>query len=364
MTVDVLQRYREQLQGEAVLLPRTLLLALGDCRLRVASNSDALLDRLERYFHHVVTAGDHADIEVVAVERAAPELALPFVDWRREASKRGRKDAYLDVPGGRLVQKVRTGMVFLQCQGARLAAGPCLANDNQVINFINAQHMNWLQQRGWLICHAAGIERGGRSLALAGFSGGGKSTLMLKLMERPGTHYLSNDRLFVRARAGEVAAAGIAKLPRVNPGTIVYNPRLHPLIDADRRAALAALPGDQLWDLEEKYDVMIDDLYGQQRIVQQAPLQALVILNWQRQGRAPLSVQAVDLNERRDLLGAVMKSPGPFYQHQDGRFHQDTTKPVEEDYLHVLADVTVYEATGRVDFAALADLCDREVLPL
>ena len=87
-----------------------------------------------------------------------------FIDWAREPGKTGRKDSYLDLDGGRLVRKVRTGMVFLQSAGERIAAGPCLRYDNQVINFINAQYMNWLQNQGWLICHASGLVTGGRCL--------------------------------------------------------------------------------------------------------------------------------------------------------------------------------------------------------
>ena len=50
--------------------------------------------------------------------------------------------------------------------------------------------MNWLQHRQWLICHASALAAEGHGFAVAGLSGGGKSTLMLNLLDRA-----SSDRL-------------------------------------------------------------------------------------------------------------------------------------------------------------------------
>jgi HprK-related kinase B len=298
------------------------------------------------------------DMEVIAIERDAPRLDITFKDWTREPGKTGRKDSYFDLVDdghhARLVRKVRTGMVFLQSDTHRIAAGPCLRYDNQLINFINAQYMNWLQQRGWLICHAAGLVYRGRALGIAGFSGGGKSTLMLNMLENPAINYLTNDRLFIRADNGVIHATGIPKLPRINPGTIVHNPRLRPLIPEQQRESLLALPNDELWEREEKYDVMIDELYGGNRITSEAPLAAFLVLNWRRVSDEPLQLHQVDLSQRHELLGAIMKSPGPFYQYADGRFYQDATPLDEWGYLDMLRHIAVYEASGVVDFDALA----------
>lgn len=254
-----------------------------------------------------------------------------------------------------MIHKVRTGMTFLQSATFRIAAGPCLANDNQVINFINNQYMNWLQQEGCLNCHAAALTRNGRALAMAGFSGGGKSTLMLHMLEHEGTAFMSNDRLFISQHQNEVRAQGIPKLPRINPGTIVHNPRLHSLIPAAERVQLARLPAAQLWNLEQKYDADITRLYGPGRIESgSCPLAAFMVLNWSRGSDQPLQVARVDLGERRDLLAAIMKSPGPFYQNRDGAFQRDTREFDEVPWLRLLERIPVYEARGGVDFAALA----------
>ena len=65
------------------------------------------------------------------------------------------------------------------------AVGPCLANDNQIVNFINNRLIEVRLRAGDLLFHAAGVARNGRGLALAGFSGAGKSTLALAIMRLP-----------------------------------------------------------------------------------------------------------------------------------------------------------------------------------
>jgi HprK-related kinase B len=282
------------------------------------------------------------------------ESELSFTDWRREAGKSGRKDSYLDLPQARVIRKVRTGMVFLQSESLRIAAGPCLQHDNQLINFICSQYMTWLQQQGWLICHASGLEIAGRGLGIAGFSGGGKSTLMLNLLENEQFNFLTNDRLFIHSSGeGTVSARGIPKLPRINPGTIINNKRLHELISQQRRKELLQLPLEELWDLEEKYDVLITPLYGPQRITHVATIEHFVILNWKRHEEEESHVTEIDIQQRQDLLTALMKSPGPFYQQADGHFldHDSTTDP--QRYLQNLDGITFYEVTGRVDFDAV-----------
>ena len=345
--------------------PERLELQLGDCHLSLASNSPELVTGLRDYFAHVPApdAASRPDLELIAIESAPPEPpGWNFVDWKREPGKTGRKDAYLDLPNGRLVKKVRTGMVFLQSETRRIAAGPCREYDNQVINFINAQYMNWLQHRGWLICHAAGLVRNGRGLGIAGFSGGGKSTLMLHLLEHRDIAYLTNDRLFVRQEQGQAQALGIPKLPRINPGTIVHNASLEGMIPAAERARLLALPPAELWEIEDKYDVHVEQVYGPGRIQPAAPLDAFLVLNWKRGNPEPPSLEPVDLAQRRDLLGALMKSPGPFYQYPDGSFHGDDAEFDEAAYLRALAGVTVWEARGGIDFAALEQQCLERIL--
>lgn len=339
-----------------------LTLDLDGFELRLRSNSPDLIARLNNYFRHVAAPVSRPDVEMFAWERDVIDIDVPFTDWKREPGKTGRKDAYADLSDGRMILKVRTGMMFLQSASHVVAAGPCLQNDNQIINFINAQYMNWLQQREWMICHAAGLVRGERGLGLAGFSGGGKSTLMLHILENDSVSFLTNDRLFVRQVDGRPQALGIPKLPRINPGTVVHNPRLAGLIDEDRRRDLLALPSQELWDIEEKYDVDVEGLFGPGRIAHGTPLSAFLILNWSRESTEDWSVAPVDIADRHDLLGAVMKSPGPFFQYADGSFFSDGTPFDEEAYLDALAHVSFYEVTGRIDFDGVARYCQERLM--
>lgn len=345
----------EKLGFDSSVCKHSLTLDFADIKIAVKTNSRQHVNQLEKYFAHILVANAEADVVIYAFEATPCDLDLAFEDWKREPGKTGRKDSFIDFDGVRLIRKVRTGMVFLQSESLALAVGPCIDNDNQVINFINSQYMTWLQQRNWLNCHAAALAFRGQGLALAGFSGGGKSTLMLTMLENDETQYITNDRLFVQRDEQMVSAKGIAKLPRINPGTILNNARLSSLIAADEQTKLRSLPPGDLWDLEDKYDVDIETLYGNGRIQPSASLKYLVILNWQRDSKAATVINKVDLTERHDLLAAVMKSPGPFYQYKHGNFYQAGTELEEFGYLDALAPVTVYEVIGGVDFASLSD---------
>jgi HprK-related kinase B len=339
--------------GNEALCDDDLYLGLNECIIRIRSNSDALIQQLAAYFAHVRIVATDATIEVIAIECDPVDMGVEYIDWKREPGKTGRKDAYADLTDGRLVQKVRTGMVFLQSEHYRVAAGACLQYNNQVINFINSQYMNWLQHRGWLICHASGLVYNNQCLGIAGFSGGGKSTLMLHMLDNDEVSYLTNDRLFVRVEQDKTMARGIPKLPRINPGTIVHNPRLHGLISSEKREELLKLPVEELWHLEDKYDVHVDQVYGAGRIVDHAPIDSFLILNWKRDSDEDTSIEQVDLATRTDLLGALMKSPGPFYQFPDGGFQQDDVEFDEAAYIETLRDVKIYEARGHIDFNKL-----------
>ena len=360
---DELTEFDRLLRGDCRLLPSALCLQLLDYRLQIRSNSARFLERMQSYFSHVIVrTRDEPRAEVVAIERGIVDSAVEFTDWKREPGKTGRKDAIHDFAAGRLVKKVRTGMLFLQSDHVLLAAGPCLEHDNQVINFINSQFLNWLQHDGYLLCHAAALSRNGSGLAIAGLSGGGKSTLMLNLLEDGACFYVSNDRLLVRRQEHANHAVGIPKLPRINPGTIVNNPRLSAMIDKSTREKLLQLDRSELWQLEQKYDADIEDLYGHGRIQHETDLRRFLVLNWKHDTDEALDVARVDLAARPDLLSAIMKPSGPFYLDAGGRFNTDDAAPDASAYLAALDGVDIYEASGRVDFERLGHVCLNELM--
>ena len=285
-----------------------------------------------------------------------PDQALPeepaWEDWAREGGKSGRKDAVADLDGARLVRKLRSGVTFLQAPQAAIAFGPLAANLSTIVNFINTQILSASLREGWMLAHAAAAAGPSRCLAISGLSGGGKSTSILRLMDHGGAKFLSNDRVLIRG--GDPARAlGIPKQPRINPGTILGNARLHPLLPAARLAALRAMPQETLWDLEEKHDLFIGRVYGPDRLRYAAPLTDFWVLNWERNGTAPTRVEAVSLAERPDLLSAIVKSPGPFHQRPDGSFEPNGAAVDPAPYRAALSGVRVCEVSGRVDFDAL-----------
>lgn len=331
---------------------REFAIRVADYGVLLRTNAHDLADELQRYLSMFASPVDRLDARISVYDMPAPELDAPFFDWRRQAGK-GLKERVADIAGGWLVHKVRTGMCFALGGEHRLAFGPCRANPNQVINFVNAQYIGWRMGQGWTLCHAAGVAAGGVGIGIAGVAGAGKSTLALHLMNRE-LDFVSNDRVLVRDDGG-LAMTGVPKHPRINPGTALGNPRLQGILPAPRRLALQQLSAAELWDLEEKYDVDIGAFYdGRWSMV--ASLGGFVILNWQRDSSDPPRMRAIDFIDRRDLWPAVMKHPGPLGLSARGR-PDNTWEADPELYLALFARVPVYEITGGVDFDRAADLC-------
>ena len=324
-----------------------------DCGLRLDTNSDDLVRGLETYFEPFLGAQTQPDIRVTALQMPPPDLGLGFVDWPRDPGKTGRKDSYVDFADGRACRKTRTGMQYLLGGGERLIFGECLKNINQVVNFLISQYIAWRMHQGNALCHASAVSRNGAGLAIAAFSGGGKSTLAFHLM-RPGCHFVSNDRTLIGWRDGRAVIAGVPKQPRVNPGTVIGNPDLRSVISDRRRDELSTLADDALWRLEEKYDVDVGSLYGADRFRLDANLRGLLILNWRRDTEQPTRFEPVTIRYRRDLLAAVMKPPGPFFLSAGGMPPAVAMGLNPGDYLPILDDVPVYEAVGKIDFERAA----------
>ncbi len=328
-----------------------LVLDFPDARVRLLCNAPDLVAELDAYFGRFVSEGPGQDILITAHQGPAPAGELTFAEKQPDPGKSKIKEEYADLLDGRVVRKKLTGMVFAFGGGLHLAAGPCLENPNQVVNFINNRYMGIMISRGCLLGHASAVAHNGRGLAVAGFSGAGKSTLALKMMSE-GAMFVSNDRLLLKRAGADALMWGVAKLPRINPGTALNNPDLAFVIPADERTRFAALPPDELWKLEHKYDVFIDRCFGPGRFSLASGMAGLFVLNWKRDGGL-CRARAVDIAERRDLLPAIMKSEGLFF------LNNGLTDPrirSEDDYLEVLSGLQVVELTGGVDFDKAAKL--------
>ncbi|HSV31053.1 MAG TPA: HprK-related kinase B [Atribacteraceae bacterium] len=324
----------------------SLTLLFGDSRIRVTSNDPNLIAALRRYYRvFTAVSSNNINIEVMALEGPTIDPGKGLVVKPPDPGKMKIKEEYREIPGGRVVRKRLTGMIFVFGSGVNLAIGPCLTNANQVINFINSRYIQWMLDRGCLLFHAAGVCQGRTGLALAGFAGRGKSTLALRLV-RKGWRFVSNDRLLVKKGEGRKTMYGVAKLPRVNPGTLLADPALHGVLSEGDRRRYAEVPALRLWDLEHKHDVYLDEVFGEETFVLCAPLSALVLLNWKKDIGMPC-FRLVDLRERNDLMRSFVKSPGLFYQPDPNHPLPDFSV---ERYLEVLNGSPVFEVTGGIDF--------------
>lgn len=331
----------------------SLSLKLADCVIRIDSDSRPLIQALADYFRSVIApAGSPAEIRITALETAPPEIGIPLTVKQPDPGKTKIKEEFADLPDGRVVRKRLTGMAFLFGGPVNLALGPCLANSNQVINFVNNRFIQRELSAGSLLAHAAAVAGQSRGLALAGFSGMGKSTLALWLTGR-GLDFISNDRLLVKPSPDRLAMAGVAKQPRINPGTALANPALSGIVPEEERKRFAALPPEELWALEHKYDAIIEDCFGPGRFRLAAPLDGLAILNWRR-GEGSCRVRRVDLAQRLDLLAAFKKEPGLFFLDQGGG-EADILEPTDQAYLEALSRTAVFEISGGVDFQTASD---------
>lgn len=325
----------------------------GRCTVGISTNRKEMNDYLEDYFRPFVTHDTAPDIEVTAHETDSPEFDSSFTLKDPEPGKSRIKEEYINLPRGRIVRKRLTGMVFVFGDGENLAAGPCMANLNQVINFVNNRYIEWLLcNNSGLLGHASGVAREGDGLAIAGFAGAGKSTLALHLM-RKGLKFVSNDRVIIEREGDGLVINGVAKLPRINPGTALNNPNLSGVISSDDREKFAGMPRNELWALEHKYDVPIDECFGPESFVTRAGMRGLVILNW-KHDNGSFHKEEVDLRERRDLLPAFMKSTGLFFLP-----YRTCSMPEAdpENYIDFLSLCRTWEFRGSVDFDAGVDAC-------
>jgi HprK-related kinase B len=327
-------------------------LKFGNCKIQVLLNNQALRDELTDYYAPFVCSSGHPDISITVHEAPPPVLSLPFTVYLPDPGKTKIKEEYADLPDGRIVRKRLTGMVFIFGYGENLAIGPCQKNPNQVVNFINNRHIEWELCRGCLLGHAAGVVWKDRGLALAGFSGTGKSTLALHIMNH-GAVFISNDRLMIEKQGEGLIMFGVAKLPRINPGTILNNPSLIRIMSYEEQEEFSGLPKEVLWNLEHKYDAPIEECFGKDRFVLDAPMNALVILNW-KSGGGPLKVQKIDPGKRLDLLPAFMKSTGLFFTPLEGCAMPE---PSVQNYVDFLRRCPMLEFSGGIDFEAAAQAC-------
>lgn len=335
-------------------------LTFADLAITVHSNEAMLLAGLADYYRSYLNVGSVAtsSLNLYVIEQSTVGNELDWLEVPREAGKQGRKEGFLDVEGGRWIKKFKTGMAFLQRPNNAVAVGPCASNLAQIINFINNQFLNHHLRQGFTLGHASGFSVKGEVTAIAAGSGGGKSTLMLRCLENSERDFLTNDRILLKKTEQGTQTIGLAKLPRVNPGTLLHSDRLRHILPEVRQQALYELPQGELWSLEEKYDVQIEDDYGPNRVQLAGNLARLIMLDWSLNSSEPTQIEPVDLSKQGNVIEGLRKRPGPFYQDSKGSFADLNAIDSVAHYCDELANVKVYRLTGKIDFDRAYDLIE------
>ncbi|MFT6917305.1 MAG: HprK-related kinase B [Motiliproteus sp.] len=358
----------DALQTELGHCPFHARLVFGPLAVNVHSNAAVILDRLRDYYksYRQDSIAEH-ELDLFLIEQAEPGASLDWQEVPREVGKQGRKEGFVDAESGRWIKKFKTDMLMLQRQKDPVVVGPCLQNIAQIINFINNQFINSHLCSGYLLGHASGFSVQGQVTAIAAGSGGGKSTLMLRCLENPQRQFLTNDRILIQAidtganakTHDKVKAVGVAKLPRVNPGTLLHSERLNPILPADQQQLLRQLPQQDLWVLEQKYDIQIEDHYGPDRVQLQGELANLLMLDWSLDSNEPTRLERVDLNDEPHAIEGLRKRPGPFYQDAEGAFGDLDACATVEAYCAMLKGVRVFRLTGSIDFDKAFELLEQ-----
>lgn len=345
---STIQDYYDKYASEAK-APHRLNLNFDRVNFTFRTNSKELCDELSSYFQPFVENEKSAEaIEVVAIEEENLNLDLDYTLRPPGPGKTKKKEEYFDFSDGRVIRKIQTGLHFFANDDVNLAVGECCKNPNQIINFINNRFIEYKMHQGHLLFHSSAISSGDRGVAISGMSGKGKSTLCLHAMGE-GLTYISNDRVLVGPHDNQLEMLGVPKLPRINPGTIVTNDKLSSMISAEEREKFLSLPKQELWELELKYDVDVEKVYGEGSFKLHAPFNALIILDWNLKGTDSTQVEKLDLATRPDLMPSFMKDNGVYNMHP---YKEDVLS--EKAYAKLLAGTPLYLVRGKVDFHFMA----------
>lgn len=321
-------------------------LKFHNVNIEIVSNSANLIKELSRYYSNFCVSSGTPDINIVVIEEDCLFPGIKFIKNIPDPPKQKIKEEYCDAPDGRIVRKILTGMVFIFSTDLNLAVGKCLKNSNQVINFINNRYIEFMLRKNCLLFHAAAVSGNSGGAVICGCAGAGKSTLALNLLEY-GLYFLSNDRVLAKKlNKDTVKIYGVPKLPRVNPGTIITSDVLIKILPKDEQKLFKKLNKEDLWELEHKYDIYIDSIFGSGKFIMETKMKWLFILNWKRNGDI-MQIDRINLQERQDLFPTFIKSPGLFYTPEKDKIKIDMSG---ERYLELLKNIDIFEITGEVDF--------------
>ena len=71
---------------------------------------------------------------------------------------------------------------------------------------------------------------------------------------------MSNERVFLMRSGAEVEMVRVPKWPRANLGTLLAIENLTRLMSLEDTAKYSAMPASELWGIEHKHDVRVDEI--------------------------------------------------------------------------------------------------------
>jgi hypothetical protein len=116
------------------------------------------------------------------------------------------------------------------------------------------------------------------------------------------------------------------------------------VLEPEARSRYEALSKQELWNVEDKYDLEVENVLGR-RWYLAAPLACALVLDW-RQGGGAIELQPLHPGQALEELRLVAKSFGPFDRHLAER--------KDSAMLETVRRIPVYRVTGDADPSALA----------
>ena len=262
------------------------------------------------------------------------------------------KEAYYDSDNGRVVLKKRTGATVYIRDGEYFVVGNLILHMHQLINVIDEVYEEDFMERGYVLFHASAVaDRQGNGIMLTSASGAGKSTLALFLVDK-GFRFLSNDRVLAKYENDHVHLVGVPKKPRINPGTILALDSLCAIITPEEKRLYSQLDRNELWQLEHKYDVDVDAIYGDGTFTLEAILTSIYILNWKLPQSGP-RLEILPIDEAVEMIRPQVLS-------LDLRRRQALRPYEAEEQLKSICRVTpVFNVKGGVNMDELTSLIIR-----
>lgn len=322
--------------------------SFNNCSYKITANTKEVIDKLNRYFKKwLVNTNIKADYEIFAVETEVPEFDLEFKDYITPGKSK-IKESSVETRLGILIKKNRTGMHFIENEGKHYIFGPTKSFTNQIINYAGALYMQHMLNDNTQLFHAAAVAKNNDGIVIAAPSGKGKSTTALKLLNE-GLDFVSNDRVMLSKENESYVLYGVPKYPRVNPGTLLNNDKLKHLLSNPTK--YENMSREELWQWEEKHDVFLEPIYGEDVYKLKAKAKALLIIDWGDSNES-LKLEKIKLQEHTYLLPEIMKLPALYTP----KALTDKLNFKEDNYIEFLANLPVYRLHGEIDQAQGIDL--------